>query len=592
MILMACAALSAQDARLAQQYFQNGEYEKAAAIYERLYETNNSGSYFFDRYVTCLIEMGDYKNSEKVIKKQLKSNPSDVSLYVTFGNLYERQYEEAKAVEQYKLAVDKLPADATSIIRLGNAFINLTKYDLAIASYEKGAKLLNNDQVFAYNLGDLYRRKNDVPKMIAAYLNSMASKPDGLNTLKTILQRSLQEDDYEELQNQLYGRIQANEADVQYPELLSWVFIQRKDYKGALRQERALDRRLDENGARVFRLGSIAANDGDFDTAIEAYDYIVKQKGANAAFYIDAKQEGLRARRNKLVLGFEFSEAELRELEQQYETFLAEFGRSRATAAIMCELADLHAFYLNDLNRAVAILDEVVSYPAVEPNLLGQAKLSLADFHLMQGDRWEATLLYSQVDKAFKEGQLGNEARFRNAKLAYYTGDFQWAQKQFDVLKSSTSKLIANDALDLSVFIMDHLGLDTSEAAMQLYAEAELLVFQNRFAEAFGKMDSLARDFPEHSLQGDVVYLKGQIYLRKRQYEQAAAAYKEVAEKYSDGIRADNALFALAELYENQLSDVEQAKATYEKIFMDYSSSTFAVEARKRFRRLRGDKVQ
>jgi TolA-binding protein len=210
----------------------------------------------------------------------------------------------------------------------------------------------------------------------------------------------------------------------------------------------------------------------------------------------------------------------------------------------------------------------------------------------MQGDVWESTLLYSQVDKAFKEDPLGHEARFRNARLSYFSGDFQWAQAQFEVLKASTSKLIANDALDLSVFIMDNLGLDTTAIALQLYADAELLVFQNRFQDAFGKMDSLLLAFPKHALEDDVLYLRGKIFTKQRQYEKAAAAFEEVVEKYPEDIRADNALFELAGLYEKPLNDVEKAKTLYEKLFVEFSGSTFAVEARKRYRILRGDKIQ
>lgn len=37
-------------------------------------------------------------------------------------------------------------------------------------------------------------------------------------------------------------------------------------------------------------------------------------------------------------------------------------------------------------------------------------------------------------------------------KLAYYRGDFKYAQGLLDVLKAATSELVANDAMQLSVF--------------------------------------------------------------------------------------------------------------------------------------------
>ena len=238
------------------------------------------------------------------------------------------------------------------------------------------------------------------------------------------------------------------------------------------------------------------------------------------------------------------------------------------------------------------LLEELKATPGLDPNTLAEAKISLADYSLIGGDIWESSLLYSPVDKDFKEAQIGQEARFKNARLSYFNGDFQWAQAQFGILKAATTKLIANDALDLSVFIMDNLNLDTTSDAISLYSGAELLVFQNRFDEAFLKLDTLRRNFPEHSLQDDILYLEAQIYEKKRDYPKAAKLYEEVAEKFKEDIRADNSLYALAQLCEVQLNDLEKAKTLYEKIFTDYSGSVFAVEARKRFRILRGDKVQ
>lgn len=596
-LLLLCALfftglLSAQEARLAQQYFRDGEYEKAAVLYEKLSVSNNENPYYFDRYIDCLLALEQFDDCDKAIKKQLRKQPDNIFLYVTYGKLHERQYKDAEAMQQYRMAISKLPKERYTIVRLANSFMSLTKYELAIAAYEKGAKLLKDDLIFAYNLGDLYRRKGDTPKMIESYLNSLVENPDRLDRIQTTLQRYLSDDDYLELQKQLYERVQKNEKAVYYPELLAWVFIQRKDYKNAFRQVRALDRRLKENGSRVFKLAEIAANAKDYAAAIEAYEYIVEQKGVASSYYIDAKREALRARKNKITDGFSYTEADLRELETQYEVFLNEFGRSKLTASIVSELANFEALYLNDLDKAIVLLTEMVSYPNVDRYVQARGKINLADYYLMKGDVWEATLLYSQVDKAFKEDILGHEARFRNAKLSYYSGDFQWAQAQFQVLKASTSKLIANDALDLSVFIMDNLGLDTTVRALNLYSKADLLVFQNRFEEAFQKMDTLLQDFPEHSLEDDVLYLKGQIYKKKREFVKTAEMFQTIIDKYSDGIRADNALFQLAELYEHQLNDLEKAKSLYESLFIDFSGSTFAVEARKRFRKLRGDNIQ
>jgi tetratricopeptide (TPR) repeat protein len=589
--VIVATALPGQDMNLATQYFNNGEYEKAAAIYAQFVEKDERNEYFFNRYIECLLNLEQYEECERAIKKQLKKNPENVQLYVTYGGMFERKGDNEAAEEQYRKAIEKVGTDYSAITRLANTFTTNAKYELAIQTYDRGSKQFKEPHRFAYNLGDLYRRKGETAKMIEQYLHALSMEPARLASIQNMLARYLSPEEFTELQTQLYARIQEEESP-DFVELLAWSFVQRRDFKSALRQYKALDKRLGENGQRLFQLANDAADAKDFDTAISAYEYIVQEKGQTNPYFFEAKREAMHTRRRKITEGYAYTVDELRLLESEYENFLSQYGKGKQTASIIRELADLEAFYINDLQKAIGLLEELRQAPGLDRNTLGRTKISLADFYLMSGEIWESTLLYSQVDKEFKEEQLGQEARFKNARLSYFNGDFQWSQAQFNILKASTSKLIANDALDLSVFIMDNLNLDTTADAISLYSGAELLVMQNRFDEAFRKLDTLRATFPEHSLQDDIIYLEAQIFDKKRDFSRAAALYQQVFEKYPQDIRADNALYALAQLYEFKTNEAEKAKALYEKVFMEYSGSVFAVDSRKRFRILRGDKIQ
>ncbi len=579
------------DPNLANQYFTDGEFEKAAALYGQLVEKERKSDYYFTRYIDCLTKLEKWEEAEKAAKKQIKDQPENNVLFVVYGQIFEEQGKTAEAEAQYQKAIDKLASDYAAVIRLANMFQNVSKYDYAVKTYERGAQLTKDPYRFAYNLGDLYRRKGEPVKMTEQYLNALESDPGKLPSLQTIFARTLGAEDLQELQSQLYARIQEKE-NPDYIELLAWSFVQKKDFKSAFRQYKALDKRLGESGQRIMRLADDAAEAKDYETAIAAYDYVMIEKGQTSPFFFDAKREAMQCRRRKITEGLNYTQQDLSILETEYETFLSQYGKSSMSAAIILQLAELEALYLRNLPKAIQLLEELKQMPGLRQDAMARLKINLGDYYLMNGDIWESTLLYSQVDKAFKEDTIGQEARFKNARLAYFNGDFQWAQAQFDVLKASTSKMISNDALDLSVFIMDNLNLDTTSDAISLYATAEMLVLQNRFDEAFLKLDTLARDFPEHSLQDDILYLKARIWEKQRDYAKAIPLYEEVAEKYKEDIRADNALYALALIYEMRMNDLEKAKAIYEKIYLDYSGSVFAVDARKRFRILRGDKVQ
>ena len=593
-LLNACTTiLSGQDARLAEQYFQDGEYEKAGILFAKLLDQNKNQNYYFNRLTDCLIYQDKTAEAETLVKKQLKSFPDEAGNYVVYGNLLDKMGQPDAAAEQYKKAIDKLPNDRSKITSLAGNFINMSKFDFAIAAYEKGMKVFNDKNMFPYLLADMYRRKDDVPKMIEYYLISLDADPQRDVTIESIFQRTFQPSDYLELQKQLYAAIQGAPRAIHFAEMLQWAMLQSRDYLGALRQARALDKMLDENGSRIYQIGQIAKSANEWDAAVKAFEYITKEKGPQNSFYVEAKKDALACKRNKIKLSASPTTMdELKVLEQDYESFIQEFGKNRASSVLIIEYAELVALHLNNIPKAIAILDELIHLPNIPRPAAAQAKLNLGDYYLVQGEIWEATLLYSQVDKAFKEDQLGEEARFRNARLTYFNGDFEWAQKQFDILKSATSRFISNDAIDLSVFILDNMAGDSVSVPLQYYAQAELLGFQNKHQAALEKLDSIVFLFPNHDIVDDVLYLRAKIYSQLKQWDQAIPIYQTIIEKYKEGIRCDNALFELAEIYDFKLNEKEKAKSLYETLFMDFSNSTFAVEARKRFRVLRGDKIQ
>lgn len=592
LITIVSFGLSAQDSRLANQYYQSGEYEKASTMYLKLFNKTQKNDYYFNRYIESLLALEEYDQAEEGLKSQIKLRPKQVQLYVTYGNIYEKKGDPVNAEKQYQKAIDNMPSDVGIISRIGSSFSGIAKYDLAIKVFEKGEELIKRPNTFSYNLANLYSRKGDTPNMVDAYLNSIQRYKSNINNLISTLQRNLDDDGYIELQKQLYERIQDEDENDLYNQILEWTFIHRKEYKKAFRQARSQDRKNEENGGRVYEVAEIAYNDKAYDIAIKAFEYITETKGENSSYYLDAKRGLLNSKKKKITGNYDYTKEDLNNLKSEYNSFLDEFGRNRQTAILMSELADFEALYLNELDTAVFILQEMISFAGVDKYVIANGKLNLADYLLMQGDVWESTLLYSQVDKQMKEGVLGERARFRNAMLSYYNGDFEWAQEQFDILKTATSKLISNDAIDRSVFIMDNLGLDTTAVPLEMFATSEQLIFQNKFELAFDKMDSILILFPKHGLEDDILYNKASIYRKQRKYDQVIMAYDTIIANYPEEIRADNSIFELAELYEKVLDKPEKAKMLYEKLFLEYSGSTYAVEARKRYRIIRGDDVQ
>ena len=590
-LLAICFSSYGQLSKLANQYYTEGEYEKAAVLYEQLYNENKTADFYFQRYTDCLIAVQKYEEARKIIEAEIKKRPEEIQLYVSLGNLYDRMSLPEKAKSTYQLALEKLDANPSKVDRLARAFTTLALYEEAIKVYEKAISLKIQNPGYANTLADLYRRTGNTKMMIKYYLETAESSSNNLNFLIQTFERNLGESDIIELQKQLFEKVQKKPDELAYIELLEWSYINQKAYDKALRQAKAHDLQTDGNGDRVFNIGMIAYNDEDYDTAIESFSFILKNKSINSSNYLNAQSYILNARRKKITSGINYTKSDLISLQNEYTGFLEKYGRNTRTATLMREYAEFEALYMNNLPLAIQILEEVIGFGGLRPEEVAQAKLDLGDYLLMSGDIWEASLLFSQVDKSFKEGVLGEQARYRNAKLSYYSGDFEWAQAQFDILKSATTRLISNDAIYKSVFIMDKLNLDTTDVPLLLFAQAELLFFQNKTVEGMAKLDSIAMVFPDHSLAPDILFLKADIYKKLRQPQISLKLYNELVEKFPEDILVDDALYKMAKIYDVQLEDKEKAMELYMKLFVDYTGSTYAVDARKRFRILRGDEL-
>lgn len=328
----------------------------------------------------------------------------------------------------------------------------------------------------------------------------------------------------------------------------------------------------------------------NYEVAEGAYRYIIA-KGPESPYYKASRIELLNVSFLKITKNYSHTQEDILRLENEYETSLNELGKSSSSLNLVKNLSHLFAFYSGKTEQAIELLQEALMIPGLTAQQLAECKLELGDIYLFAGEVWEATLLYSQVDKAFKNDALGHEAKFRNARLSYYIGEFGWAKAQTDVLKAATSKLIANDAMELSLLIGDNLTEDTTGAALKVLARAELLEFQNKDELALLALDSIESIPAGAILADDVLYRKAKIAMKKGEFQRADSLYAKVVENYPDEILADNALFQLAELNEIQLANKSKAMDLYQELITKYPGSLYTTEARKRFRILRGDPV-
>ena len=591
-LLLAVAGRGQGDLELATYYYNTGAFEQARLYLDNLYKKDPST---YDMYLNTLLELEDFDEAEKVVKSRLKKRKDKSMANVDLGSLYLRIGRDEEAQAAFNEALSTLPKGRGPAKRLAESFIKLDQLDLALATYEKAIQEGTDNYGYHYELANLQGLRGDYEGMVDSFMALLLDRPNYLRTVQNSFNRNLRVStdvrQADMVRRKVLRASQDHPDATVYLELLVWVFNQQRDFMSAMPHVRALDQRNGEGGRRLMELAGVAAKNGDLDTAYECYA-LVSAQGVRSPRYADARQAMLRILTDQVTGQFPLDTIAALDLSDQYRTTLQDLGETPETAGLLADWAWLLAFHLDDATAAQTLLDRAVDMPGLPLDLRSRIKLDLGDVLVFQDDVWSASLLFSQVDLDHKEGLLGQQAKFRNARVSYFTGDFNWAQAQLDILKASTSKLISNDAIDLSLLITDNFNIDTLTAPMEMFARADLLRYRNRLDAALSTLDSLTLAHPGHTLEDEVLLIRADIATQRGDFDSAIGHYRDIVELYAMDILADDALFGLAELHEQQLNDPTTAQGLYERLLNEYPGSLYVVEARKRFRQLRGDVLE
>ncbi|MES2827152.1 MAG: tetratricopeptide repeat protein [Bacteroidota bacterium] len=592
LIALTCFTSNAQDnvsEALAFQYYQQGQFQEASGLLEKLYNKTKDDDYF-DMYFTSLLKLKRLDEAEKLVKTASKENPKKLTYGLAAARLMEEKGQADAAAKKYSEVLSNLPADEFSIRNLANRFYGYQAYDLAIATFLQGRKVLKNEDLFTYELLSIYRFKKDKNMLVQEYLSALPKIPEILPQAQSVLSTVFEEKaDYVILQNALLKKIQKEPEVEIYGKLLIWQYLQQQEYEMALRQLIAQDKRVKDDGFMLFNTANTFIENKAYSTAIKAFEYITA-KGKDQPYFLPARIELINVK-YQLLTTEKYNKGAIEELASAYYSLIDEYGKNAKTVFALRKWASLQAFYLNNLLKAEEGLEAALSIPGLPSSEIGQIKLDLGDIYILTKQPWEAFLVYEQVAKQFESLPIGNEAHYRSAKLSFYQGNFEYSKSQADVLKASTSQLIANDALNLSLMISDNLQSSVDSNALKMYADAEMLEFRNLTADALSKLDSIKIVYPVNTLSDDILMFQSRIFIKTREIQKAIASLKELTENYSTSIWNDDGLFKLAELYEEELKDDENARKIYQKLINDHPGSMFAAEARKRFRKLRGDNI-
>ena len=569
---------------LAESYYKKGEFKKALIIYENLEKEKPYNYNFIYKLVDIHQQLEQYEEANNIIVERLAKHRNP-AMVVALGYNFQLRDSINKSNELYEEAIAYVDKNPNYIFTIARKFEDYSLLDQAIRVYKKG-KLLTPDTDYTIQLARIYGDQGNIEQMFANYLEYVDYKPNYLNNIKRAVSDFISENKDNEnniyLRRLLLKNIQ-QEPKAYWYEMLSWLYVQEKAYNKSFIQEKALYKRKPESLDRIIELAVTALKDNDDETAKTIFNYILETT-QDATTALTAHQ---------YILEIDTKNADtkmLKEIDETYNSLFDKYGISELTLPLQLAYGKFLAFTQKDTETATKFLKNSLELN-VSDYRKAKVKLLLADILVLQEKFNEALIFYSQIQANLKNSTIAQEARFKVAKTSYYKGDFDWAESQLKILKSSTSQLIANDALDLKLLISDNKYEDSLQTALKLYAKADLFSFQNKTDKAISLLDKILEEHKGESIIDQTLFQQAKLFEKKKQYDKAESNYLEIITDYNEGILSDDAHYYLAELYNTHLAKPDEAKQLYEKIIFEHQDSIYFIEARRKFRMLRGDAI-
>ncbi len=573
---------SAQNEQLAQNYYDRGEFEKAVVSYEELLKNNPGNSLFFQRTVDCYQQLQQFDKAEKALQARLEKFKQS-NLLIELGYNYQLQKDESKAKKIYEQAIDKISKNVNEAYGIGYTFERKSLLDYALLAY-KTATEIEPRLTFNSQIAVIYGQQGKTDLMIETYLLDAYQNPQNLPLIQSQLSRFMNEDADEtfndNLRKSLLLRAQKTQ-DIFWNDFLSWFFIQQKEYGKAFIQQKAIYKREPESFSNIVNLGQMAIEDNDQEAATEILTFVLQ----------NTNDIDLIIQANSYLMEMKIENSQDKDyvaISQELDKLITEFGVSPYTLPLLRLQANFSAFQLKKPEQAKTILKNAMEMD-LSRNQTAEVKMELADILLYEEKFNQALIYYSQVENDMSGDVLGQEASLKTAKTSYYKADFEWANHQLKVLKSASTQLIANDALDLFLLISDNTVEDSTQTALKKFARADFLLYQNKKQESLAQFQLILKEHKGEEIEAVTLLRIGKIYEKLDDFTKALENYEAIINNHKEGIYIDEALFFSAEIYADNLKDNEKAKPLYEKVILNHEDSIYSVEARKKYRQLRGD---
>ncbi len=568
--------------------FYQGDMQAAIPLLQQLYTANHS-HYYYQYLVQAYVMTKEYTKAQKLIKQHHK----DKNYKALFDMAYvaKAKGQNKQANKKYTAALKQMPRNKSAYLSVVNSMRRRGLFDWAENTCLYAQKHMPHES-FHLELAYLYQALGKYTLMTDALLSLLEAKPEQEKTIRHKFQYLWRKQSSDSLptyaRTACLKKLQSAPDKIQFRTFLLWMSIQQQDFEMAEMQARALDKfaYTEQKEPHLLVLARVLLNQQRYGQAASILKEIVHSKNVNKdAYYFEAQRGYLHAAFQHLKQAKAHTNSDIAAVKADYDNFLHTLGWAYCHKQTVIDYADLLAHYTHRADSAVLFLQNSLSHLRLQPQDMGAVKLYLGDVYQEVEQPWEATLLYSQIEKDFPHDNLGFEARYRNALLSFYLGEVAWAEAQLDVLKAATDKKIANDAMKWALFITEAKAADTTQQLLRVYGRALQAQSQSKDTLAVSVLDTLLNTTDNAQLQAFFSLQKAQIWLAQQYIAPAKSLLETFVNEYPDSFVADEAIWTLIGLL--KATEPEQCASYYKLLITEYPASFFTPQAREAYRKIK-----
>ncbi len=587
--------------RLAQTYEQAGQYETALRYYKDLFLRRPNNPAYFDGLRRMLAQLKKYPELVDILDKRIGETPQDPLLRAYLGSALFRMGKETEAAEAWEAAVRINPANTGAYRFVAEQALDNKQYKTAVDFLLRGRKAGNNELLFVNELARAYALQLQFDRAMEEYIRLLLNNPSSIAEVqRQILQFST-------LPEGMAAALDAvKEATGDHPDdstlryLHAWLLMEKKDYASALRVYEEIDKRRPSEGAELLNFARRAFSEQAYGVAMQAFGEVAERYpgGRNepeALYYRVRSIEALNDERDSVDTPAALRPKTLYPTSEAvpsyagavtlYEEVVNKYPNHPVGLEAKYRIGLIKFNRFGDTDGALAILEPSAD---MRRQISGNqdANILIGDIYTAQGKLDKARAQYDRV--------LGlepltpvqkNAVAFRIAELSYFLGQFDDALKRLAPLAENSDADIANDALELSMFILEN--RKSGDGPLAEYAKAALLERQKKYAEAAAILSSMIQRFASEPIVDRCFITLASLQRRSGQYEAARKTLADFLAGQPESILRDRGEFDLAELTFEEFHDSARAVELYEQLLRDFPNSLLAGRARQRIRSLR-----